>query len=155
MQVHSNNGQRARRKPMSEINVVPMIDVMLVLLIVFMVTTPLITQGIKVDLPKVDAETVEENDEPTLVVSINAQGEYFISLGEAGEEDPPAVPIDKIGENVGKIMSQNPAVPVFVEADGTVNYSVVMNLLGTLEKAGASGVRLITQPPGGSVAEDN
>lgn len=155
MQVNSNNGQRARRKPMSEINVVPMIDVMLVLLIVFMVTTPLITQGIKVDLPKVDAETVEDNDEPTLVVSINAQGEYFISLGETGEEDPPPVPLDQIGENVGKIMSQNPAVPVFVEADGTINYGVVMNLLGTLEKAGASGVRLITQPPGVSVDEDN
>ena len=60
-----------RRKPMSEINVVPMIDVMLVLLIVFMVTTPLITQGVKVDLPKVNAETVPESDEPTLVVSIN------------------------------------------------------------------------------------
>jgi biopolymer transport protein TolR len=155
MQVNANNSRRTRRKPMSEINVVPMIDVMLVLLIVFMVATPLITQGIKVDLPKVDAETVEEDDEPTLVVSINAQGEYFISLGETEAENPPAVPLEQIGDNVTKIMSENPAVPVFVEADGGISYGVVMSLLGTLEKAGASGVRLITQPPGGPVANDD
>jgi biopolymer transport protein TolR len=136
-----------RRKPMAEINVVPLIDVMLVLLIVFMVTAPLITQGVKVDLPKANTEPVEDTDEMTLVVSINAEGMYFISLGDSSsDEDPPPVPLERIGEDVAKIMSQNPEVPVFLEADDANNYGVVISLLSTLEAAGATGVRLITQP---------
>jgi len=138
-----------RRKLMGEINVVPLIDVMLVLLIVFMVTAPLITQGVKIDLPKVDAETVQEDDNKlTLVVSIDAEGNYFISLGEEPEENPPPVPLEQIGEQVGKIMSQNPAVPVYLEAEGANNYSVVMELMGTLQAAGVPNVLLVTQPPG-------
>ena len=136
-----------RRKPMAEINVVPLIDVMLVLLIVFMITAPLITQGVKVDLPKANTEPVEDNDDLTLVVSINAEGLYFITLGESsGDEEPPPVPLERIGEDVAKIMNQNPTVPVFLEADAANNYGVVMNLLSTLEGAGANSVRLITQP---------
>ena len=103
--------KRRRRKQMAEINVVPLIDVMLVLLIVFMITAPLITQGVKVDLPQADAEPVEDRDEITLVVSINAEGSYFISLGE--EDNAQAVGLDRIQEDVSKILSQNPAVPVF------------------------------------------
>ena len=78
--------RRKRRSLMAEINVVPLIDVMLVLLIVFMITAPLITQGVRVDLPQADAEVVGDNDDFTLVVSINSDGLYFISLGEVSEE---------------------------------------------------------------------
>lgn len=138
--------RRQRRRLMAEINVVPLIDVMLVLLIVFMITAPLITQGVKVDLPQADAEIVDDNDELTLVVSIDAAGLYYISLGEVSEE-PVAVPLETIGENVSRIMNQNPGVPVFLEADTAVNYGLVMSLMATLEDAGASSVRLITQPP--------
>jgi len=134
-----------RRKQMAEINVVPLIDVMLVLLIVFMITAPLITQGVKVDLPQADAEPVEDNDQLTLVVSINADAEYFISLGE--EEDPQPVSLESIADDVGKILNQNPAVPVFLEADAAINYGHVMSLMSTLASAGAENVRLITQPP--------
>ncbi len=134
-----------RRKQMAEINVVPLIDVMLVLLIVFMITAPLITQGIKVDLPRADAEPVENADEITLVVSINAEESYFISLG--AEEDPQPVALERIQEDVEKILAQNPAVPVFVEADESVNYGVVTRLMSTLATAGAENLRLITQPP--------
>ncbi len=134
-----------RRKQMAEINVVPLIDVMLVLLIVFMITAPLITQGIKVDLPRADAEPVENGDEITLVVSINAEGSYFISLG--AEEDPQPVALERIQEDVEKILAQNPAVPVFVEADESINYGVVTRLMSTLGTAGAENLRLITQPP--------
>ncbi|HTR00821.1 MAG TPA: protein TolR [Candidatus Acidoferrum sp.] len=141
--------RRQRRKPLAEINVVPMIDVMLVLLIVFMITTPLITQGVKVDLPKVDTKAVDKNDKPTLVVSIDKGGKYYISLGKETQDNPPAVPLEEIGDKVGKIVNQNPGVPVFIEADGSISYSVVMNLLGTLQAAGANGVQLITQPTGG------
>ena len=139
--------RRQRRKLMAEINVVPFIDVMLVLLIVFMVTAPLITQGVKVDLPEANAEPVDDNNDFTLVVSINAEGNYFITLGEVSDNDPQAVALEKIGEDVRKIMAQNPSVPVFLEADAAVNYGVVMSLMATLEGAGASSVRLITQPP--------
>ena len=134
-----------RRKQMAEINVVPLIDVMLVLLIVFMITAPLITQGIKVELPQADAEPVENSDETTLVVSINSEGDYFISLG--AEEDPQPVPLERIQEDVTKIINVNPAVPVFVEADESVNYGVVTRLMSTLAAAGADNLRLITQPP--------
>ena len=134
-----------RRKQMAEINVVPLIDVMLVLLIVFMITAPLITQGIKVDLPQADAEPVENSDETTLVVSINSEGEYFISL--SAEEDPQPVPLERIQEDVTKILTVNPAVPVFVEADNSVNYGVVTRLMSTLAASGADNLRLITQPP--------
>lgn len=134
-----------RRKQMAEINVVPLIDVMLVLLIVFMITAPLITQGIKVELPQADAEPVENSDETTLVVSINSEGSYFISLG--AEEDPQPVPLESIQEDVTKIINANPAVPVFVEADESVNYGVVTRLMSTLAAAGAENLRLITQPP--------
>ncbi len=138
--------RRQRRTLMAEINVVPLIDVMLVLLIVFMITAPLITQGVRVDLPEADAEIVDDNDELTLVVSIDAAGLYYISLGEVSEE-PEAVSLDIIGENISRIMNQNPGVPVFLEADAAVNYGLVMSLMATLEDAGAPSVRLITQPP--------
>jgi biopolymer transport protein TolR len=140
--------RRKRRKLMGDINMIPMIDVMLVLLIVFMVTAPLITQGIKVDLPQADAEPIQEDEEATLVVSINAEGEYFISLGVTDPENPEPVPLELIGENVAKILEANPAVPVFLEADDTITYGVVASLLSTLGRAGAEGVQLITQPPG-------
>jgi len=138
--------RRQRRRLMAEINVVPLIDVMLVLLIVFMITAPLITQGVRVDLPEADAEIVDDNDELTLVVSIDAAGLYYISLGEVSE-DPEAVLLETLGENVSRIMNQNPSVPVFLEADAAVNYGLVMSLMATLEDAGAPSVRLITQPP--------
>lgn len=138
-----------KRKLMGEINVVPFIDIMLVLLVVFMVTTPLITQGVKIDLPEVNAETAQEDEnKQTLVVSINAEGQYFISLGEVAEDDPPPVPLEQIGEQVGKIMNQNPSVPVYLEADGANSYDIVMELMGTLQTAGVPNVLLVTQPPG-------
>lgn len=145
-----DTSRRKRRKLMGDINMIPMIDVMLVLLIVFMVTAPLITQGVKVDLPQANSEAVEDQDEETLVVSIDAEGLYFISLGEVSQDNPAPVPLERIGEDVAKIMNANPAVPVFVEADSAINYGVVMELMSTLEGAGVPGIRLITQPPTGA-----
>ena len=139
--------RRKRRKPMSDINVVPFIDVMLVLLIVFMVTAPLITQGVKVDLPDADAETVEDSEEETLVVSVDAEGNYYVNLGVTTAEDPQPVALESIGENVSRILAQNPAVPVFLEADAAIDYGTVMRLMATLENAGAATVRLVTEPP--------
>jgi biopolymer transport protein TolR len=143
MEVHAQK----RRKPMAEINVVPLIDVMLVLLIVFMVTTPLITQGIKVELPEASAEVVEEQD-LTLEITIDAAGQYFISLGETAPENPEPVAVELVGEQVAKIIAVNPTVPVFVNGDATIEYGVIMKLMSTLQEAGVKEPRLITQPPG-------
>ena len=98
---------RKRRKPMAEINVVPMIDVMLVLLIVFMITAPLITQGVKVELPEANAKAVEKNDKEVLVVSIDKNGKYYINLGKESADNPTPVPLELIEDRVGKILSAN------------------------------------------------
>ena len=133
----------SRRKPMSEINVVPYVDVMLVLLVIFMVTAPLMTQGIKVDLPEAASGPLEvDDDEPMLVVSVKADRSYYINLGEA--EEP--VPLKEIGEKASKILAANPDIKVLVEGDKTLPYGVIVALMNTLQGAGAASVGLITQP---------
>ena len=129
---------------MSEINVVPYIDVMLVLLVIFMVTAPLMTQGIKVDLPEAASGPLEiDENEPLLVVSVNAEGDYYMNVGE----DDEAVELSLIADRAGKIISANPGIKVMVEGDRTLAYGVVVNLINVLQVAGANSVGLITEPP--------
>lgn len=133
----------SRRKPMSEINVVPYIDVMLVLLVIFMVTAPLMTQGIKVDLPEASSGPLEvDDDEPMLVVSVKADGSYYINLGDEEE----SVALSKIGEMASKVIAANPDIKVLVEGDKHLPYGVIVSLMNTLQGAGAASVGLITQP---------
>ena len=135
----------ARRKPMAEINVVPYIDVMLVLLVIFMVTAPMMTQGIKVDLPDAASGplSVSEN-EVTLVVSIKADATYYMNVG--AEEEAVALPL--IAELASKIIQANPDIKVLVEGDESLSYGVVVGLMNILQQAGARSVGLITEPPG-------
>lgn len=129
---------------MSEINVVPYIDVMLVLLVIFMVTAPLMTQGIKVDLPEAASGPLEvDDDEPMLVVSVKEDGSYYMNLGE--EEEP--VPLSEIGTRTQKILAANPDIKVLVEGDKNLAYGVIVDLMNTLQSSGAVSVGLITQPP--------
>jgi biopolymer transport protein TolR len=133
-----------RLKPMSEINVVPYIDVMLVLLVIFMVTAPLMIQGIKVDLPEAASGPLKiDENEPLLVVSVNAEGDYYMNVGE----DDEAVELSLIADRAGKIISANPGIKVMVEGDRTLAYGVVVNLINVLQVAGANSVGLITEPP--------
>ncbi len=135
----------ARRKPISEINVVPYIDVMLVLLVIFMITAPLMTQGIKVDLPEADSGPLDVTDEePMLVVSVKADGTYYMNLGE--EEEP--VALEDVRERAGKVLAANPDIKVLVEGDTQLAYGVIVNLMDLLQGAGAKSVGLITEPPG-------
>jgi len=138
---------RKRRRPMAEINVVPYIDVMLVLLIVFMVTAPLLTQGLIVELPEASSEPLEmdENAE-SLVISLSADGQFYISLGAAQAEDPEAVTLDLIGEQVSRVVSANPAIQVYVEGDGASSYSSFISLMTVLQAAGVASPNLITKP---------
>ncbi len=134
----------ARRKPMSEINVVPYIDVMLVLLVIFMVTAPLMTQGIKVDLPEASSGPIDVvEDEPMLVVSVKDDGTYYINLGEAEE----SVPLSEVGDKAARVIAANPRIKVLVEGDKKLPYGVIVDLMNTLQAAGAKSVGLITEPP--------
>lgn len=137
--------QRQRRKPMGEINVVPYIDVMLVLLIIFMITAPMLTQGVQVDLPTAQAnqiEATEENSEP-LVVSIDAQGLFYISVGK--EEEP--IELAEIEPKVAVVLERSPNTPVLVRGDNAVDYGRVVSLMALLQQAGAESVGLITKQP--------
>ncbi|MGB1189835.1 MAG: protein TolR, partial [Pseudomonadales bacterium] len=133
----------ARRRPMSDINVVPYIDVMLVLLVIFMVTAPLMTQGIRVDLPTANSEAIAVDEiQQVLVVSINEQGEYFLNLG--GEETPVALSL--LAEQVAKIKAANSNLQVLVEGDASIAYGSVIELMDLLQKIGIADVGLVTQP---------
>ena len=137
---------RKRRRPVSEINVVPYIDVMLVLLIIFMVTAPLVTQGVKVDLPKAEAQPLDEESKPPLVASVDAQGQYFLNVGDSQKEPMSAVDLATL---VAKHLQVEPETPVVVRGDGAVQYKDVVQLMVLLQKAGAPSVGLMTTPPEG------
>ncbi len=136
----------ARRKLMGEINVVPYIDVMLVLLIIFMVTAPLLTQGVEVDLPQADAEPLEapsDEDKLPLVLSVDRDGAFYLNAGE--DKEAPIEP-DAVAERVRIVLSRRPDTPVYVKADQAVAYGRVVEAMVLLQKGGADGVGLITDP---------
>ena len=133
----------ARRKPMSEINVVPYIDVMLVLLVIFMVTAPLMTQGIKVELPAADSEAIEVSDpDDFLVVSIDAEGQYFLNIGEKET----AMSLEAMALQAAKVVGAQPSIKVLIEGDQAVTYGYVMSAMDRLKNAGIEDVGLVTQP---------
>ena len=133
-----------KRKLMGEINVVPYIDVMLVLLIIFMVTAPLLTQGIEVDLPKANAEPIESvPDHDPLVVSVDAEGNLYLNAGD--NEDQPQAGAE-IMRRVGIILGEKPETPVFVKADRAVAYGNVVGAMVVLQQAGATNIGFVTDP---------
>ena len=138
---------RRKNKPIAEINVVPYIDVMLVLLVIFMITAPLLTQGVNVNLPQAHAKEMSAKDKTPIVVSVDSKGRYFLNLAKT-----PSNPI-----NPQQLMSQVSAYlmlakqkhynrPVYVKGDRAVNYGRVVKAMVMLQKAGAKDVGLITQP---------
>jgi biopolymer transport protein TolR len=136
--------QRVRRRKVAEINVVPYIDVMLVLLIIFMVTAPLITQGVKVDLPQAKAEQLDKDTKPPLVASVDAQGRYYITLGTNDKEPLSA---EEVAILVKAHLAVNPDTPVVVNGDGAVSYNAVIQLMVLLQEvAGVPSVGLMTDP---------
>jgi biopolymer transport protein TolR len=137
--------QRQRRKQMAEINVVPYIDVMLVLLIIFMITAPLLTQGVNVDLPQAVANPVDapENLDP-LIISVDAQGQFYAAVGETPDEPLIASELAAI---VGAVLRRSPETPVMVKGDSSANYGQVVNVMALLQQAGVPNVGLITKQP--------
>ncbi len=128
---------------MAEINVVPYIDVMLVLLVIFMVTAPLLMQGVKVDLPEANSDPVENQDPEPLIVSINDKGELFLNLGADQKQ---VLSLATVRDRVGVVMRRNPDKPVMVWGDRNVPYGEVVVLMTALQEAGAPSVGLVTEP---------
>jgi biopolymer transport protein TolR len=135
--------KRNKRKPMSEINVVPYIDVMLVLLIIFMVTAPMLMQGVKVDLPEASADPVEKQDSEPVIVSVDATGQLFLNLGQ--EEQ--ILSLATIKERVAAVMRRSPEKPVLIWGDQSVSYGEVVTVMVALQEAGAPSVGLVTENP--------
>jgi biopolymer transport protein TolR len=133
-----------KRRLMGEINVVPYIDVMLVLLIIFMVTAPLLTQGIEVELPKAAADPIDsgKNDEP-LVLSVDAAGRLYLSVGDA--EDKP-IDADRVVSLASAVLRRKPDTPVLVKADRKVPYGSVVEAMVLLQESGAKKVGFLTDP---------
>lgn len=135
---------RRKRKPVAEINVVPYIDVMLVLLIIFMVTAPLVTQGVKVDLPQASAEPLDDETKPPMIASINAKGEYFLSTQGNDSREPMSA--TDLAVVVAAQLQIDPETPVIVKADRAIAYNYVIELMVLLQRAGAPSVGLMTEP---------
>ncbi len=131
-----------RRKLMGEINVVPYIDVMLVLLIIFMVTAPMLSQGIKVDLPQAAAEPIEPEDLEPLLLSIDREGLLYLNLGDPKQALTP----DRLLELATAAMRREPTRAVLVKADTAVPYGRVVEGMVLLQQAGARKVGFVTQP---------
>jgi len=137
-----------RRKPISEINVVPYIDVMLVLLVIFMATAPLLTQGVVVDLPEAPSEAIDDTDNDPLVVSMREDGAIFMNLGmQATDDEGTRVTIFSLQEQAGKVLRSRSDAPVYIKADHRLEYGQVVAVMTVLQKAGAKSVGLITDPP--------
>jgi len=128
---------------MSEINVVPYIDVMLVLLIIFMVTAPMLMQGVKVDLPEASADPVENQDSEPLIVSVNSSGELFLNLGQEDQ----VLSLATIRDRVAAVMRRSPKKPVLIWGDQAVPYGQVVTVMVALQAAGAPSVGLVTENP--------
>lgn len=129
---------------MSEINVVPYIDVMLVLLIIFMVTAPMLMQGVKVELPEATAMPVGKQDDEPLIVSVKADGSFYINLGRDKETSQS---LGVVQDKVSKIMRRKPETTVLVWGDKSVPYGEVVALMAALQAAGAPSVGLVTENP--------
>ncbi len=133
-----------RRKPMAEINVVPYIDVTLVLLIIFMITAPLIQSGVDVDLPQADTQAIDQENMPTpIIITIDKNGQYFIDLGNG--EDDESVSAHELLLLTAAVRKNKPATQVYIRGDQQVAYGKVVTVMAALKNAGVPNVGLMTE----------
>ena len=141
----ANKKTTVRRKPLSEINVVPYLDVMLVLLVVFMVTAPMTMQGVKVELPEVTAEPIDiPQDQDMITVSVKQDGSFYLNVGDRPTESKA---LDDIVGLVSKRTKDKPKSLVLVDGDARVAYGVIVRLMASLQGAGVYNVGLVTEEP--------
>lgn len=132
--------KRAKRRPVAEINVVPYIDVMLVLLVIFMITAPLITAGVNVDLPQESAAPLSTDSETPIIASIDKQGLYYLSVGDSKDQ---SLEPDELAVLVRAYLAEKPKAPVMVNGDKSISYEQVMRLMVLLQAAGVDNVGLM------------
>lgn len=135
--------QHFRKKRMSEINVVPYIDVMLVLLVIFMVTAPFLMEGYRVQLPEAKARAIEKSSQPPIVVSVDTKGRLYIN---SGNDSNTPVDADTLIQRVRAKRKQDPAVQVLIKGDTRADYGMVMNAMAILMRAGITDFSLVTKP---------
>ncbi|MBN1684609.1 MAG: protein TolR [Gammaproteobacteria bacterium] len=133
-----------KRRPMSEINVVPYIDVMLVLLVIFMITAPLLSQGVKVDLPKASAKPLSTKDQKPIIVTIDQYGRYFLNISDSPEKPVTAQPLLT---QIQSALNVNQQRTVLVKGDQNANYGKIINAMVLLQQAGVDKVGLMTENP--------
>jgi biopolymer transport protein TolR len=131
-----------KRRAVAEINVVPYIDVMLVLLIIFMITAPLLSQGVEIDLPTADANPISPDQQEPLVVAVNKGGDYFLNIGDAPDKP---VKADLMVNRVAAVLKLRPDTPVLVRGDRNVDYGSVVRAMVLLQQAGVEKVGLMTE----------
>jgi biopolymer transport protein TolR len=135
------------RKPMAEINVVPFIDVMLVLLVIFMITTPLLTQGVKIELPKTEAKAIPPQQKEPIILTVDAKGAYYLNTAEK-----PSQPLTErvlsnlVATQLSAAANPGEQRPVLVRGDKNANYGQIVAAMVLLQQAGAKSVGLITEP---------
>ena len=134
--------QKKKRKLNADINVVPYIDVMMVLLVIFMVTAPMLTQGVSVDLPQAASDPVNDQDQEPVVVTVDKDGAYYINIGG---DDTTQVSQEEVSERVEKILNETPNQLLLVRGDKNVSYEKVVGLMALLQQAGAASVGLVTE----------
>lgn len=142
---------RGRRRRMAEINIVPYIDVMLVLLIIFMVTAPMLNLGADIQLPQSAAKALQDEKKPVLV-TVDEQGEVFLTLGTNAREQ---VDDDTLVKKVSAFVKEDPKVSVLLGGDKRVDYGRVNQVLGLLQQAGVAKVGLMSQPTTAAVPTDH
>ncbi len=138
-----NTTHRKRRKPMAEINVVPYIDVMLVLLVIFMVTAPLQQQGVEIDLPVTQGNPIEQKEKSNLIISIKKQGQYYLSENGAKAI---AISEDELTSKVIALYQKKPKIQVYIRGDKSVNYGHVVSVMARLKQSGIARIGLMTNP---------
>ncbi len=137
--------RRKRSRPVAEINVVPYIDVMLVLLVIFIATAPVVMQGVTVDLPQAEAETMNEDQKTPIIATVDKVGQYFVSIDSTSEK---MENLDAVTAYVSSELSKDPTRPVVVQGDAQVSYDSVIKLMNALKLGGVKSVGLVTEPLG-------
>ncbi|BBL73794.1 protein TolR [Methylomagnum ishizawai] len=143
MNVSTGKSRSGRRRPMAEINVVPYIDVSLVLLIIFMVTAPMLQTGVDVDLPQAEAKAVDPSQDLPIIISIKSDGSLYLDVGNQGDAE---VADADLGGKVAEALAAKPGLAVLIRGDKAVDYGRVVTVMANLKNAGVPNVGLMTAP---------
>ena len=137
------NRTRGKKRPMAEINVVPYIDVMMVLLVIFIATAPVVMQGVSVDLPQAESKAMDENQKVPFICSVDKEGRYFTEFSGSHHQ---VANLEELTQEVQTQLAREPKTPIVVQGDASARYDNVIQLMNALKMAGVENVGLVTEP---------